>query len=105
MVHFHIKEAISEEVLGSDPSERSEASSSECPFCKSALTVAYVRQYGGTQGFGQQLMCIIGLNPLGTGKLYLVRHAAGGLGCRKQGSHPIHGGRRTHLASSQRPGL
>jgi putative DNA methylase len=72
IVRFQVIEAGSEAALGFDPSEGSEASSTVCPFCKTALEGAYVRAYGDDKGFGQQLMCVIALNPAGTGKLYIA---------------------------------
>lgn len=72
VVRFEVVEADSEEGLGFDPGEGSEASSTTCPFCHAALDGPYVRRYGDEHGFGQQLMCVICLNPEGTGKLYLT---------------------------------
>jgi putative DNA methylase len=72
VVRFTVVEAASEAALGFDPSEGSEGSSTVCPFCKAALKGEYVRSYGETNGFGQQLMCVIALNPFGTGKLFLA---------------------------------
>jgi putative DNA methylase len=72
VVRFRVVEADSEAGLGFDPTEGSETSSTVCPFCKSALEGAYVRAHGDNTGFGQQLMCVIALNPEGTGKLYIV---------------------------------
>jgi len=72
LVRFRVVEGVSESALGFDPTEGSEASSTVCPFCKAALEGAYVRGYGDNTGFGQQLMCVIALNPEGTGKLYFI---------------------------------
>lgn len=58
--------------LGFDPSKGSAGSSTACPFCQTAIDGPYVRRYGDENGFGQQLMCVIALNPDGPGKLYLV---------------------------------
>jgi putative DNA methylase len=71
-VRFRVIEAASEAGLGFDPTEGSESSATVCPFCKAALEGAYVRAYGDNTGFGQQLMCVIALNPHGTGKLFLT---------------------------------
>ncbi|MBI5446669.1 MAG: DUF1156 domain-containing protein [Deltaproteobacteria bacterium] len=71
-VRFEVMEAASVKGLGFDPGIGIENSSTTCPFCHSAVDARYVRTYGDTQGFGQQLMCIIALNPNGRGKLYLA---------------------------------
>jgi putative DNA methylase len=72
VLRYRVVEAVSESGLGFDPSEGSESSSTVCPFCTTTLDGAYVRKYGETKGFGQQLMCVIALNPTGTGKLYIA---------------------------------
>ena len=71
-VRFRVVEASSEAALGFDPAEGSESSSTVCPFCKSTLEGDYVRNYGESNGFGQQLMCAVALNPDGAGKLYIT---------------------------------
>jgi putative DNA methylase len=75
VVRFRVVESPTEAGLGFDPSEGSEGSSTVCPFCKSTLSGAYVRDYGEKTGFGQQLMCVIALNPVGAGKLYFTDDA------------------------------
>lgn len=72
VMRYRVVEAGSEMGLGFDPSEGSESSSTVCPFCTTTLNGAYVRKYGETNGFGQQLMCVIALNPKGMGKLYIA---------------------------------
>lgn len=72
VMRFQVVEARTESVLGFDPSRGSAGSSAACPFCQTALDGPYVRRYGDDKGFGQQLMCVIALNPDGRGKLYLV---------------------------------
>lgn len=72
LIRFRVVEGDSEADLGFDPSEGSEGSSTVCPFCRAALEGAYVRGYGNNTGFGQQLMCVIALNPEGSGKLYFT---------------------------------
>lgn len=72
LVRFRVVEGDSEAALGFDPAEGSEGSSTVCPFCRAALEGAYVRAYGNNTGFGQQLMCVIALNPEGSGKLYFT---------------------------------
>lgn len=71
-VFFEVVEADSEEALGFDPGKGTEASATACPFCTAAVTGPYVREYGDSTGFGEQLMCVIALNPSGSGKLYFV---------------------------------
>ena len=68
---YRVVESSSEAGLGFDPTEGSKGSSTVCPFCAATLKGDYVRQYGETTGFGQQLMCIIALNPEGTGKVFI----------------------------------
>ncbi len=75
VVRFSVVESESEDGLGFDPGEGSEGSSTVCPFCQTTLDGPYVRGYGEATGFGQQLMCVICLNPDGTGKLYLADEA------------------------------
>jgi len=72
IMRFQVVEAQTESALGFDPSSGSAGSSTACPFCQTALNSPYVRRYGDEKGFGQQLMCVITLNPDSTGKLYLV---------------------------------
>jgi len=72
IMRFQVVEAGSASALGFDPSSGSAGSSTACPFCQTALDGPYVRRYGDEKGFGQQLMCVIVLNPDGPGKLYLV---------------------------------
>ena len=43
-----------------------------CLCCGSAVPAKYVRGYGTDEGFGQQLLCVICVNPSGPGKLYLT---------------------------------
>jgi putative DNA methylase len=71
-VRFHVVYANSEGGLGFDPGEGSEGSATVCPFCQAPVAAEYVRDHGNTHGFGQQLMCVIALNPDGSGKLYLA---------------------------------
>ena len=71
-MRFQVVEARSASALAFDPSTGSAGSSTACPFCQTALDGPYVRRYGDEKGFGQQLMCVIALNPDGPGKLYFV---------------------------------
>lgn len=79
VMRFQVLEARTEAGLGFDPSSGSAGSSTACPFCQSALDGRYVRRYGDEKGFGQQLMCVIALNPDGPGKLYLVDESLAGM--------------------------
>jgi putative DNA methylase len=72
LVKFRVVRARSEAALGFDPSQGSRNSSTTCPFCQAPVTGPYVREFGNQIGFGQQLMCVIALNPEGTGKLYIA---------------------------------
>ena len=72
VVTFQVVEAKSESALGFDPSSGSAGTATACPFCRASVDGPYVRQYGDQKGFGQQLMCVICLNPEGTGKIYLA---------------------------------
>jgi putative DNA methylase len=71
-VRFRVVTADSEGALDFDPGEGSEGSATVCPFCQAPVAAEYVRDYGNATGFGQQLMCVIALNPHGSGKLYLA---------------------------------
>jgi putative DNA methylase len=71
-VRFQVVRADTATRLGFDPGDGSEASATSCPFCATAVPGAYVREYGDSRGFGQQLMCVIALNPDGPGKLYIA---------------------------------
>jgi putative DNA methylase len=72
VITFEVVEAKSEDALGFDPSSGSEGTATACPFCRASLEGRYIRKYGDQEGFGQQLMCVICLNPEGTGKIYLA---------------------------------
>ncbi len=72
VVCYRVVESTSENGLGFDPAQGSEGSSTSCPFCQAAVDGPYVRQYGDEKGFGQQLMCVIALNPSGPGKIYIA---------------------------------
>lgn len=72
LVRFRVVETKSDDAFDFDPTEGSESSSTVCPFCKAAVAGTYVRTYGDNTGFGQQLMCVIALNPQGNGKIYFT---------------------------------
>ena len=72
VVRFQVVEADTEAELGFDPGEGSTRVTAVCPFCKSTLDSNYIKNYGREQGFSQQLMCVIALNPEGSGKVYLT---------------------------------
>jgi putative DNA methylase len=71
-IRFRVVSTDSEASLGFDPGEGSEGSATVCPFCHATVDGEYVRNYGISRGFGQQLMCVIALNPHGSGKLYIA---------------------------------
>ena len=71
-VEFAVVEASSPDGLGFDPGEGMRGTATRCLCCGSAVPAKYVRGYGTDRGFGQQLLCVICVNPFGTGKLYFI---------------------------------
>jgi len=71
-VRFEVVEGQSEASLEFDPGLGIENTSTVCPFCQGGIDAQYVRTYGDSQGFGQQLMCLIAVNPHASGKIYLA---------------------------------
>lgn len=71
-VRFEVAEAKEAADLGFDPSEGMKGTNTECPFCRTPVPGPYIRNHGNTLGCGQQLMCVIALNPWGSGKLYIA---------------------------------
>ena len=67
VVQFRVVDSKTEAGLKFNPTEGSETSSTVCPFCQATVEGTYVRAYGERTGFGQQLMCVIALNPEGAG--------------------------------------
>ena len=61
--------------LGFDPAEGMRGTATKCLCCDNAVPAKYVRAYGKDVGFGQQLLCIICVNPFGPGKLYFIDHS------------------------------
>ncbi|MDI6795717.1 MAG: DUF1156 domain-containing protein [Desulfatibacillaceae bacterium] len=72
VVRFQVRESSLETGFDFDPGEGSRGSATICPFCTSTLDGKYVREHGKREGFGQQLMCVITLNPEGSGKWFLT---------------------------------
>jgi putative DNA methylase len=72
VVRYEVVRSTTLKALGFEPGHGSEGSATVCPFCPTTVEGPYVRNYGDTVGFGQQLMCVIALNPEGTGKLYIA---------------------------------
>lgn len=72
VVNFEVVASDSEQGFDFDPGSGSRSSSTVCPFCQASVDGKYVRNYGNTVGYGQQLMCVICLNPEGRGKLYIA---------------------------------
>lgn len=71
-VDFQVVHARSEEELGFDPSVGMSGTSTNCLCCRSAVPAAYIRNVGETTGYGRQLLCVIAVNPVEDGKLYLL---------------------------------
>ena len=71
-VEFVVVDGSSPAELGFDPAEGMRTTATRCLCCGSAVPAAYVRGYGADEGFGQQLLCVICVNPFGPGKLYLT---------------------------------
>ena len=58
--------------LGFDPAEGMRGTATRCLCCNTAVPAVYVRGFGRDSGFGQQLLCVICVNPFGPGKLYFI---------------------------------
>ena len=71
-VEFVVVESSSPGELGFDPGEGMRGTATRCLCCGAAVAARYVRGYGTDEGFGQQLLCVICVNPFGPGKLYLT---------------------------------
>ena len=71
-VDFVVVDGSSPAQLGFDPAEGMRGTATRCLCCGSAVSARYVRGYGTDEGFGQQLLCVICVNPFGPGKLYLT---------------------------------
>ena len=71
-VDFSVVEAPVPNHLGFDPSEGMRGTATKCLCCGSAVSAKYVRGHGSEKGFGQQLLCVICVNPFGPGKLYFI---------------------------------
>ena len=71
-VEFIVVEAAKPDDLGFDPGEGMRGTATKCRCCDAAVPAKYVRGYGNDEGFGQQLLCVICVNPFGTGKLYFI---------------------------------
>ena len=71
-VEFGVVSASAPTGLGFDPAEGMRGTATRCLCCGSAVSARYVRGHGTDEGFGQQLLCVICVNPFDTGKLYLT---------------------------------
>lgn len=71
-VEFEVVEASSPAGLGFDPGKGMRGTATRCLCCDSAVAAKYVRGYGIDEGFGQQLLCVVCVNPFGPGKLYFI---------------------------------
>lgn len=71
-VEFRVVEAADPHDYAFDPSAGMRGTATKCLCCDSAVSAKYVRAWGNDEGFGQQLLCVICINPFGPGKLYLT---------------------------------
>ena len=71
-VEFAVVQGSTVNELGFDPAEGMRGTATKCLCCGSAIAAKYVRSYGTDEGFGQQLLCVICVNPFGAGKLYFI---------------------------------
>ena len=74
-VEFDVVHAVEPGELGFDPAEGMRGTATKCLCCDNAVPAKYVRSYGNDTGFGQQLLCVICVNPFGPGKLYFIDHS------------------------------
>ena len=71
-VEFSVVESSVLNGLGFDPSEGMRGTATRCLCCRSVVSAKYVRSRGSDEGYGQQLLCVICVNPFGPGKLYFI---------------------------------
>ncbi|MCY4122452.1 MAG: DUF1156 domain-containing protein, partial [Acidobacteria bacterium] len=71
-VEFIVVKGSSPAELGFDPAEGMRGTATRCLCCGAAVAARFVRSQGSDDGFGQQLLCVICVNPFGPGKLYLT---------------------------------
>ena len=71
-VEFAVVEGSEPDAFGFDPGEGMRGTATKCLCCGTAVPAKYVRGYGNDEGFGQQLLSVICVNPFGTGKLYFI---------------------------------
>lgn len=71
-VRFEVVHATSPSEFDFDPTAGINNTSTSCLFCQTGVSADYVRKYGDSRGYGQQLMCVITNNPRGSGKLYIA---------------------------------
>ena len=71
-VEFSVVDATEPQGFGFDPAEGMRGTATKCLCCGSAVSARYVRGQGDGEGFGQQLLCVICVNPFGPGKLYFI---------------------------------
>ncbi len=70
--YFSVVHSDTEDGFEFDPSEGLRGTSTTCLCCHSTIPAKYVREYGESVGYGQQLLCVVAVNPVSSGKLYLV---------------------------------
>jgi putative DNA methylase len=71
-VEFEVVTAKSIKGLGFDPGEGMSNTTTKCLCCQSTVPADYIRTTGDTTGYGRQLLCVIVVNPVDDGKLYLL---------------------------------
>jgi len=72
LVFFEVVNAEREDAFDFDPSQGMSGTATNCLCCKSSVPAKYIRECGDSPGYGQQLLCVIVVNPYDTGKLYLA---------------------------------
>ena len=71
-VEFTVVQGSTVDELGFDPASGMRGTATKCLCCDSSVGAKYIRNYGTNDGFGQQLLCVICVNPFGSGKLYFI---------------------------------
>jgi putative DNA methylase len=72
LVFFEVVSGEREDVFDFDPAQGMSGTATNCLCCKASVPAKYIREYGESPGYGQQLLCVIVVNPYDTGKLYLA---------------------------------
>src|SRR5262249_32772877 len=69
---FEVAHAATPGGFDFDPGRGMEGTATTCLCCQSSVPARYIRAFGESPGYGRQLMCMIAVNPFGSGKLYLT---------------------------------